>query len=80
MRQWDYLFVLYQFSAVPEAKWQEIVSKEQYEFIGRLRRTGAQYKQHLIQNKLLEPDPPQPKPEQPKPERPKPEQPAGEKP
>jgi hypothetical protein len=51
--QFDYIYVMYQMSQVPDAKWQAAVSKEQLELINKLRNQGRQYQNFLRQNNVI---------------------------
>jgi hypothetical protein len=52
--QFDYIYVMYQMSQVPDAKWQAAVSKEQFELINKLRTQGRQYQNYLKQNQVID--------------------------
>ncbi|MFM9065919.1 MAG: hypothetical protein ACKOUR_01125 [Planctomycetota bacterium] len=52
--QFDYIYVMYQMSQVPDAKWQAAVSKEQLEMINKLRNQGRQYQNYLKQNQVID--------------------------
>jgi hypothetical protein len=52
--QFDQIFVMYQMSVVPDAKWLAIIDKRQFDVFNKLRQQGRQYGQMLRQNGVVE--------------------------